>query len=200
MPDVRTLGMELLQHMRHHGHGTRGSQAHWWPAPRALGGRAPLTCTSLPAAARFVGRSVYRGLALALCVAALGAQVPGPVRGIEFRTVPADARVRPFGALVVQVRAVGEGARLTGSAAPVPLKRGPAAFHVHSGDGGWVSKPFSHRGSVEIRARHDGSDSADGRLLMMSDRQSDLSDSVLYTAPGREGEAVARIPRHIRDR
>lgn len=176
--------------MRHHGHGIRVSQAYWRRAPRALGRPAPLTRLLLLAATRFFRRSAGRGLALALCSAALGAQVPGPVRGIEFRTVPADARVRPFEVLVVQVMAAGEGARLTGGAAPVPLKRGPAAFYVHGVDGGWVSKPFSHRASGEIRPRHDGPDGAERRLLTMSDRQSDLSDAVLYTAPGREGESL----------
>ena len=124
-----------------------------------------------------------------MCVAALGAQAPGPVQRIELRTVPSDARVRPFEVLVVQVRAAGAGSRLTGGSAPVPLKRGPASIHVRGIDGGWVSKPFRYEGYEEIQLRYETPGGVEGRLFTMSDRQSDLSDSVLYTAPGREGEA-----------
>ena len=169
-------------------------RAHPPQLTRIPGKFRPLACALPKAGARLpvlaARQWAFRGLSAAVCVVALAAQVPGPVRGIEFQTVPSDARVRPFEVLVVRVRAVGDGAKLTGGSTPVPLKRGPASFHVHGRDGGWVSKPFRYQGRGQTPQQHDFPEGVERRLLTMSEWQSDLSDAVLYTAPGREGEAL----------
>ena len=127
---------------------------------------------------------------LAVTVVGLSAQTPDPVQRLELRTIPPDARVRPYESIPVQVIPYGRSLAAVDSARQLRLRRGPATLHVGDAAAGWISKPYRHQGidrDMPVNRRPDGFES---RLLTMSDRQAGLQDTVLFTASGKEGDAV----------
>ncbi len=129
-------------------------------------------------------------ISLALICFKLGAQEPGPVRELELRTIPSDARVRPFDSIAVQVIALGSPSGEPTGFERTRLNRGLAAFHLRDSRAGWLSKPFRFQGLDEQPWRAGPRRGSEARLSTMSARLSILQDTVLFTAAGREGEAV----------
>ena len=129
-------------------------------------------------------------IAFALNCFYVGAQSPGPVRELELRTIPSDARVRPFDSIAVQVIALGSPSGDPTGFERTRLNRGLAAFHLRDGRAGWLSKPFRFQGLDEQPWRTGPRRGTEGRLATMTLQQSILQDTVLFTASGREGEAV----------
>ena len=129
-------------------------------------------------------------IAVALTCFYVGAQSPGPVRELELRAIPSDARVRPFDSIAVQVVALGSPSGDPTGFERTRLNRGLAAFHLRDSGAGWLSKPFRFQGLDEQPWRAGPNRGTDGRLAAMSVQQSILQDTVLFTASGRQGEAV----------
>lgn len=129
-------------------------------------------------------------LAAAASAPSLRAQSPERVGALEIRTVPQDAQVRPFQSIPVQVVAYGETVDPSTGLGRVRLQRGPAALHLRDEGSGWLSKPFRFQGGDFRDSRERGTDGFEGRLVAMADRQSRVQDAVLFTASGREGDAV----------
>ena len=134
-------------------------------------------------------RTHFRTLPLLLVMGLFG-QVPGPVSRVEIRTEPADARVRPLESIVVHVSALGASSTDRTGAASLPLKRGPATFHLRDARSGWLSKPFRRQGLSGLRAPLRSGSESERRLAAMAARHSGLQDTVLFTAPDRTGEVV----------
>ena len=129
-------------------------------------------------------------MALALTCCELGAQAPGPVRELELRTIPSEARIRPFDSVAVQVIAFGSSSRDLTGLERTRLRRGLAAFHLRDSAAGWLSKPFRFQGEDEQHWLAGPQESFETRLSTMSGHLSIVQDTVLFTASGREGEAV----------
>ena len=53
--------------------------------------------------------TVPTAIAIALICFDVGAQSPGPVRSLELRTIPSDARVRPFDSIAGAFRGIANG-------------------------------------------------------------------------------------------
>ena len=109
-----------------------------------------------------------------------------PVSEIKLRTDPADARVRPYENIVIQVLAYGEASE--GDAKrKVRLQKSEAKFRVVDSGGGWLSKPFRFQGN-ETEPFYQA---AGGRLSAILGRATGdyvLQDAVMYTAPERPGK------------
>ena len=106
----------------------------------AAGSRDRLSARS--SAFRLALPTVPTAIAIALICFDVGAQSPGPVRSLELRTIPSDARVRPFDSIAVQVVALGSPAGDPTGFERTRLKRGLPTFHLRDSRAGWLSKPF----------------------------------------------------------
>ena len=108
------------------------------------------------------------------------------VTEIKLRTDPAEARVRPYENLVIQVLAYGE---LTEDeeTKKVRLREGDAKVEIKEEKGGWLSKPFRYQGD-EIEPFYEEEDAGLGSLIFgRASRQFVLKDAFLYTAPLQPG-------------
>lgn len=143
-----------------------------------------------PSAPSSAFRFGLTAVAIALTCFNGAAQSPGPVRELELRAIPSDARVRPFESIPVQVVALETPAGDPTGFERTRLKRGLPSFHLRDSRAGWLSKPFRFQGLDEQPWRADSRRGPEARLATMSLQQAILQDTVLFTASGREGEAL----------
>ena len=100
---------------------------------------------------------------------------------IKLHTDPADARIRPFEEVVVQVRVYGEIRGTTGR-----LRQDGATLEVLDA-GGWISKPFIFQGADDETFIEQYGSLA-GRIFGRATGEYVLQDSFLYTAPEEPGD------------
>ncbi len=104
------------------------------------------------------------------------------VTEIALKADPADAKIRPFETLVIQVLAYGkDGER------KVRLGRSGARVQVSPPEGGWLSKPFAFQGKEEEKFFEESS-SAAWNVFREQSGQYVIKDCVLYTAPEKPGK------------
>lgn len=101
--------------------------------------------------------------------------------GIKIHTDPADARVRPFETVAIQVRVYGRVDDKTGR-----IRRDHAQVKVLDKNGGWLSKPYHFQG-VDNEKFIDEYQSTAGRIFGSLTGQYVMQDAVLYTAPAKPG-------------
>jgi hypothetical protein len=104
------------------------------------------------------------------------------VTEIALKAHPAEAKVRPFETLVVQVLAYG----LDGEK-KVRLRRTGAAVRLQQKDTGWLSKPFAFQGREEEKFFEEGS-SAAWNIFSQASSDYVIKDCALYTAPEKPGK------------
>lgn len=129
-------------------------------------------------------------LAVALWPGVSAGQIPGAVAEIELRTDPPDARVRPYESVPVRVLVRGAAASSSTGFGTVRLRRGLAAFHLRDPGTGWLSKPFRYQGSDSLPIGEGRDEGFQVRLVDMAARNSLVQDAVLFTASGKEGQAI----------
>ena len=154
------------------------------------GSRGPVGRTDSRSARLGVCTLACARLALALVAFCVAAQTPVPVVRLEFRTDPPDAAIRPYETVAVQILAFGPGPDALDPRGAVRIGRGPASLHLPDPTLGWLSKPFRHQGidrDTPVLRQLEGFES---RLFQMAKQQSHYPDAVLFSAAGKEGEAV----------
>lgn len=152
--------------------------------------RAPDGCAGSAAPRPAIRALPYSRLAIALVALTAAAQTPGPVLRLEFLTDPPDAAIRPYESVAVRIIARGPGPSALDREVEVPLRRGPASLHLSDPSFGWLSKPFQYQGierDTPVLRRLEGFES---RLFAMAEQQSRQPDAVLFSAAGKEGQAV----------
>ncbi len=100
---------------------------------------------------------------------------------IKLHTEPADARVRPFENVAIQVRVYGRVNDKTGR-----IRRDGARVKMLDKNGGWLSKPY-HFDGVDNEKFVDEYQSTAGRIFGSLAGQYVMQDAVLYTAPEKPG-------------
>ena len=128
--------------------------------------------------------------AVALWPGLVFGQIPSVASEIELRTDPPDARVRPFESVPVRILVHGAAAHNPTGFAKERLRRGLAAFHLRDPAAGWLSKPFRYQGRDSLPIGEGREEGVQARLVDMAARNSLVQDAVLFTASGKEGQAV----------
>jgi len=105
---------------------------------------------------------------------------------IRIHTEPADARVRPFENVELQVCVYGSAGNQEGR-----LRRDGATVAVTDSGGGWVSKPFRFQGE-DTEGFIDQYQTRAGRIFGQISGEYVLQDGFLYTAPEEPGQYVIR--------
>jgi len=108
------------------------------------------------------------------------------ITGIKLHTDPADARVRPFENVVIQVRVYGEAGEASGR-----IRRDGARVEVVESGGGWLSKPFHFQGTDD-EPFIDQYQTRAGRIFGSLSGTYVMQDAVLYTAPEKPGDYHVR--------
>ncbi|MBM3746631.1 MAG: hypothetical protein FJW34_12615, partial [Acidobacteria bacterium] len=104
------------------------------------------------------------------------------VTEIAVKSHPAEASVRPFETLVIQVLAYG----LDGEK-KVRLRRTGAAVRLQQKDTGWLSKPFAFQGREEEGFLEESASTA-WNIFREASSEYVIKDCVLYTAPEKPGK------------
>jgi hypothetical protein len=118
-------------------------------------------------------------LVCSLCLAPLAAQT---ITEIRLRVEPADRTIRPGESAVIQQRSYG---KVTDSEGVEKSGRIQAPMGNARAGGGWLSKPFLHQGKDDepfLQTRTGWQE-----ILSRGVGQYTVKDSVLYTAPEKEG-------------
>ena len=111
-----------------------------------------------------------------------------PVTAIQLHADPADAQVRPFASVVIQLRAYGEVAEgPDGEMKRVRLQRNAGAFALKDKSAGWLSKPFRFQGRDNEDFHQERGQGLGAVLLGRATGQFTLKDAVLFTAGEKYG-------------
>src|SRR5262245_54542522 len=123
------------------------------------------------------------------CVPLLAQQVQ--ITKLEINTVPADRRVRPFENVAVQVLIFADVTDKDGKKKNGRIRQNGAKFRIKERDGGWLSKPFLFQGDDKVSIMSEN-DSRLSELLGVA-QNFVIQDTVLYTAPEKEGKYTVEV-------
>lgn len=127
-------------------------------------------------------------LVSAMSAGIVAAQSSVLVSEIKIQTDPADARIRPFESIVIQVRAYGDIEDANGNKQKVRLREGGASVKLSEDNAGWLSKPFRFQGKDDESFYQKESAGLAAILLGQAQNRFLLQDAVLFTASDRTGK------------
>jgi len=120
------------------------------------------------------------------------------VSEIKIHTDPADARIRLFESVAIQVRAYGEIEDANGEEEKVRLREGGAAMKLVDSNAGWLSKPFRFQGKDNESFYQKESAGLGAILVGQAQNRFLLQNTVPFAAADRTGKL--KVEAELNDR